>query len=74
MTEDREKINATQWATYVRVAPRNMQRYLNGSRGMPIAIAAEFVSRCATLDEAKSFLKAVADARRAYTADMAANV
>ena len=63
---ERETLNATQWAAHVQTAPRNMQRYLNGSRGMPVEIAAEFVNRCGSLEEAKAFLNAVAAARKQY--------
>jgi len=62
----REGLNASAWARHVDTAPRNMQRYLNGSRGMPISVAAEFVARCRNLKEAQDFLNAVVKARQVY--------
>jgi hypothetical protein len=65
---DKETENASAWARHLACAPRNMQRYLNGSRGMPIGVAAEFVGKCTTLEEAQAFLRAVAIARDAHEA------
>jgi hypothetical protein len=66
LEESDVKLNASEWARHLRTAPRNMQRYLNGSRGMPVEVAAEFVQKCRTLGEAQQFLNAVASARKAY--------